>query len=267
MKLNVRKGWLTLALSMAVVTPALAADGRLGGVGATEQEIVVVDPQPQPWGGTSNTAQVIGVGDFQPPNDTVTWGTGVSGTNGIGLFQTSATQVDWWYGSHVPNGAQLVRVDAEACDTSATGGMQFGLASGTAPGGAAANISAVASTGVATTPGCAFFPMTPTATTNIANPTNNYWIFFDWTGTGFGPAIQLHSFRIFYRLQVSPAPAVASFPLDVPTTHPFFRFVEAMAASGLTGGCGAGSFCPDQAVTRGQLSVFLASALGLHFPN
>ena len=66
---------------------------------------------------------------------------------------------------------------------------------------------------------------------------------------------------------MSPAPGVATFPIDVPTNHPFFRFVEAMAASGLTGGCGPGQFCPDSPVTRGQMSVFLASALGLHFPN
>lgn len=69
--------------------------------------------------------------------------------------------------------------------------------------------------------------------------------------------------RVRYRLQVSPAPATATFPNDVPTTHPFFRFVEALAASGLTGGCGPGSFCPDQPVTRGQMAVFLAAALGL----
>jgi S-layer homology domain len=82
-----------------------------------------------------------------------------------------------------------------------------------------------------------------------------------------GAANQSAGALLWYKLQVSPAPAVATFPNDVPTTHPFFRFVEAMAASGLTGGCSAGSFCPDQPVTRGQLSVFLSSALGLHFPN
>src|SRR4029453_7692100 len=75
------------------------------------------------------------------------------------------------------------------------------------------------------------------------------------------------SARVGYRLQVSPAPAVATFPNDVPTTHPFFRFVEALAASGVSGGCGAGSYCPDAAVTRGQMAVFLASSLGMHFPN
>lgn len=77
----------------------------------------------------------------------------------------------------------------------------------------------------------------------------------------------IYGFEISYHLQVSPAPATATFPNDVPTNHPFFRFIEAMAASGLTGGCGAGTFCPDAPVTRGQMAVFLAVALGLNFPN
>lgn len=68
-----------------------------------------------------------------------------------------------------------------------------------------------------------------------------------------------------YKLQVSPAPAVATFG-DVPTSHPFFQFIEALAKSGITGGCGSGSYCPDDPVTRGQMAVFLAKALGLQFP-
>ena len=47
-----------------------------------------------------------------------------------------------------------------------------------------------------------------------------------------------------YHLQVSPAPAVATFPVDVPTTHPFFRFIEALAAAGITAGTGPGDFRP-----------------------
>lgn len=43
--------------------------------------------------------------------------------------------------------------------------------------------------------------------------------------------------RVYYTLQVSPAPAVATFS-DVPTSHPFFRFIEALVASGITAGCG-----------------------------
>jgi hypothetical protein len=76
---------------------------------------------------------------------------------------------------------------------------------------------------------------------------------------------KLHSVRVQWKRQVSPAPATATFPNDVPTTHPLFRFVEAMAASGVTGGCGTGAYCPDAPITRGQMAVFLAAALGLHW--
>ena len=63
---------------------------------------------------------------------------------------------------------------------------------------------------------------------------------------------------------VSPAPATATFN-DVPTNHPFFQFIEALSASGITGGCNSAPplYCPDSFVTRGQMAVFLAKALGL----
>ena len=53
---------------------------------------------------------------------------------------------------------------------------------------------------------------------------------------------------------------------DVPVSDPAFQFVEALAASGITGGCGGGNFCPDNPVTRRQMAVFLSKALGLHWP-
>ena len=68
--------------------------------------------------------------------------------------------------------------------------------------------------------------------------------------------------RLFWRRRLSPAPAVATYG-DVPTTHPFFPYVEALSASGITAGCGSESFCPDRPLTRGQMAVFLAKALGL----
>ena len=64
----------------------------------------------------------------------------------------------------------------------------------------------------------------------------------------------------------SPAPAAATFT-DVPVGHPQRTFVEALVAAGVTGGCGAGTYCPDAAVTRGQMAVFLSVALGLHWPQ
>ena len=71
--------------------------------------------------------------------------------------------------------------------------------------------------------------------------------------------------RLYYKLQVSPPPATPTFN-DVPTTHLFYQYIEALAAAGITSGCGGGNFCPDSAVTRGQLAVFLSKALGLQWP-
>ncbi len=47
-----------------------------------------------------------------------------------------------------------------------------------------------------------------------------------------------------------------SFP-DVPTSHPFYRFVENLFHNGVTGGCGGGNYCPGNSVTRAQMAVFL----------
>lgn len=44
---------------------------------------------------------------------------------------------------------------------------------------------------------------------------------------------------------------------DVPSSHRFFADIEALAASGVTGGCGGGRYCPDGLVTRGQMAAFL----------
>lgn len=263
MRKTFRNGCLMLAASVACASAGLAADSPAFGAGV---EAILIDPQPQPWGGASDTALVVGVGNIVPPNDTVTWTTSQASVRGMGIYQTSPTGVSWISQFQVPSGALLQRVEMEACDPSTTGALNFGITSGLTPGGLADDISLTGTTGITETPGCAFFSMAPLATTTVDNAGNNYWLYFFWSGTGF-PGIEFHSFRVYYRLQVSPAPATATFPNDVPTTHPFFRFVEAMAASGLTGGCAAGSFCPDNPVTRGQLAVFLASALGLHFPN
>jgi hypothetical protein len=49
----------------------------------------------------------------------------------------------------------------------------------------------------------------------------------------------------------------ASTFLDVPPSHIFFDYVETLAANGVTSGCGGNYYCPDAAVTRAQMAVFL----------
>ena len=78
---------------------------------------------------------------------------------------------------------------------------------------------------------------------------------------------QIGGMIVGYVLQVSPAPATAHF-VDVPTSHPFFQYIEALSRSGITSGCQVSPpmYCPDDPLTRGQMAVFLSVALGLQWP-
>jgi hypothetical protein len=60
--------------------------------------------------------------------------------------------------------------------------------------------------------------------------------------------------------------ALAAFPLgtlaihdfaDVPNTNPFHNDISALAAAGVTFGCGGGNYCPSAFVTREQMAAFL----------
>jgi len=80
------------------------------------------------------------------------------------------------------------------------------------------------------------------------------------------PTLEIGGFRVVWRRQESPPPQSPTFG-DVPITDGGFALIEAMAASGITGGCGGGNYCPESHVTRRQMAVFLAKALGLHWGN
>jgi hypothetical protein len=51
---------------------------------------------------------------------------------------------------------------------------------------------------------------------------------------------------------------------DVPASSPFCRWIEELARRGVVSGCGGGNYCPTAAVTREQMSVFLAVTFGLN---
>ncbi len=87
-----------------------------------------------------------------------------------------------------------------------------------------------------------------------------------FAGNAYDATTKFNNVVIGWQRQVSPAPGNATFA-DVPTSDFGFQFVEALAASGITGGCGGDNYCPDQPVTRRQMAIFLAKALGLHWPD
>jgi len=47
---------------------------------------------------------------------------------------------------------------------------------------------------------------------------------------------------------------------DVPSDYWAAAWIKQLAAEGITGGCGAGIYCPDATVTRAQMAVFLLKA-------
>ncbi len=81
-----------------------------------------------------------------------------------------------------------------------------------------------------------------------------------------GQSSGLGAVRLTWKRQLPDAPATPTFD-DVPASDPGYAYIEALAASGITSGCGANLFCPEAKLTRRQMAVFLAKALGLHWPN
>lgn len=246
----------SIALMAAGV--GLAQDDGFGGAAAPVTPVDIRPASQSPdYGTATRTGLVIGAANFSARSSSTTWTT----ANGSNRYMTNAGGA-LQFNPMVPNGAQIERIEIEACDTSAT--EQVSLTFGPCPTSSDnCSLAGIVATGGAATPGCSFFA------TNLAAPVvadNAAQYLLASIGTGTTSATTFSAVRLFYRLQVSPAPGAATFT-DVPTGHPFFRFVEALASAGITGGCGSGLYCPDSPVTRGQMAVFLSVALGLHFPN
>jgi hypothetical protein len=132
--------------------------------------------------------------------------------------------------------------------------------------GAGPPILTVLETGTSSgTPGHASGSMIIPGVETVDNEACSYFIRMQWNASS--DELRLYKVRAQWERQVSPAPGVATFN-DVPTDHPFFQFVEALSASGITAGCSVAPplYCPDAPLTRGQMAVFLAKGFGLQWP-
>jgi len=246
---------------MALMRPTVSL---LAALAASLAPALASDNPGAPDYGTTNLSyvQIPGVAFIPQSSSGVTAvaGNGLSGqtlrlVGGSGATYFSAPV-------QVPSGALLKSLDLNACDNTGTGGdVTLNLVAADALGNVAAASATLSTAGT----GC------QTLTEDLSglalavdNHAHHYWLVATMTNAGAGPIVGLAGAVVGYQLQVSPAPGTPTF-LDVPTNHPFFQFIEALAASGITGGCGGGNYCPDNPVTRGQMAVFLAKALGLQF--
>jgi len=219
-------------------------------------------PRPAPaWGTASYSVRTIHGTSFRPIQSDTTYSQNAVTTH---LFRTGGQLYFDYALSDLPAGALLTGIELEYCDTNPAASVNAGVHSRSAAG---VNdiVGPTLDSGDAAIPGCGFlgsvFNLELTGEV-VDNYDKSYWVRVTLEGTD--DSTSLGAVRVYYRLQVSPAPPTATFN-DVPTTHPFFQFVEALSRSGITAGCGSGNFCPDAPLTRKQMAAFLSIALGLHF--
>lgn len=164
---------------------------------------------------------------------------------------------------HLPQGASIQSVEIEGCDNSSSGSLTGSFFAAPSPAGSVVDLADF-DTGTAATPGCGVFSVALSPPVTVDNQHNVY--FFGLSNSPGDQSTYYGAARVYYQLQISPAPATADFN-DVPVSHPFFREIEALYKAGITSGCGGGSFCPDHPLTRAQAAALLSRALGLYWPN
>ncbi len=217
----------------------------------------------------------FGIGAFSPQDSSMAYDYGSAGY----IYPTNTSNNEWIAAvgpaNGVPVGATVLDVCAYVYDNSATervqmslGAYEFGSASDDAAYQAAGNNN----TGDGDTPGYTAMCISPTnfvirSFTDFAGDATQFYgyqrVGFSFNGTGSDT--RFGGIRVRWQRQLSPAPGSATFS-DVPTNHPFYQHIEALVDSSITSGCGATTYCPDSPVTRGQMAVFLAKALGLNWP-
>jgi hypothetical protein len=221
---------------------------------------------PVSFGTTQESFYSMAEWEFDPISSTTAYSDiGIGSMNALRYGTSAGVAAGFFAGPHLPDGAVLTSITYQFCDSNGSavhliGGIELcdGL------------------TGL-----CAILGTPVTSVSNVITPCAEYTE--DLSGlnvvvhnrtqrivvaaiTQSGDTTNAFTGAVIgYKLQVSPAPVTATFG-DVPTDHPFFQFIEALAKSGITGGCGSGNYCPDNPVTRGQMAVFLAKGLGLQFP-
>jgi len=210
-------------------------------------------PETRSFGTATETVLTVGAFAFAPLDSATTFaGDGFNGryaTASVGCFEASV---------FLPAGAKIDYLELKGCDTSASGDVAVSLY---VCQGASCSVPCGVATGDSATPGCFTFA-SGTCGVTVNNFGNEYTV--QVCTTALDSTTVFEAVRLYYFLQVSPAPGSATFG-DVPTNHPYFRAIEALAKSGITSGCGGSNFCPNQNVTRGEMAKFLANALGLHW--
>jgi len=212
------------------------------------------DPKGPDFGTTNLTHVRVSAFDFVPV-DSANAGDWKKG-DGFTRYPTDNLS-DWAAPVHLPGGALLKRIELDYCDTSTIQHLGMVLWECNNQGQSCNIITGLQSSAN----GCNYV-----ADDTVSHRIDNYHHLYvlDVAFGMFDGTVQLASVILSYQLDVSPAPGTPTFG-DVPPSDPAFQYIEALVASGITAGCSGGNYCPDAPLTRRQMAVFLAKALGLQW--
>jgi hypothetical protein len=260
---------LLVALSVALTASAFAQDAPT----APAKRVVPSPPMTpkaipaSPAFGTQNDHYVrIGGSEFIPDPDSATfantWNPPGS-LNWRSFFSTAGFQHAYGW-AHNPGGSALDYVELDYCNTDPTVGHD--LIMNVYDCGYLGDCNG---TPIATVTGAANSGCSSSATTlgpvTVDNYLHEYLLDVVWPAGGLtDSSINLAGAITGWKYQVSPAPATQTFN-DVAPADFGYQFIEALAASGITGGCGGGNYCPNANLTRAQMAIFLSKALGLYW--
>jgi len=251
------------ALIAAALAGAAGAQANLAKP-ATLPRVAAAPAAPTTFGTTQTSYRVVIASQLSPFTSAVTYDDLGNGSNRHSRYATGSPGA--FIGDlDLPSGALLTSFELDSCDSNTTDSHVVGILGVCDTLGLnCAAIGAQIQTVSDTVEPCKAIVQDLTGLNyTVNNVTNNYIV--EVLTNSLDNTNSFSAARIGYKLQVSPAPGSATFP-DVPTSDFGFQYIEALVASGVTGGCGGGLYCPDAFVTRRQMAIFIAKALGLQWP-
>ncbi len=210
----------------------------------------------------------IGGSEFVPDGSsatgwTNTWMPEGTGYYWRGFFISSFVYPHVYAWIHAPGGSQLAYAELDYCNSDATRNLIMNIYSCDYTGACFSTPIATLTGGANS--GCASIPIYSIGSSTVDNYLREYLLDVVWPTPGpLNSSIALAGAIIGWKYQVSPAPGSATFN-DVAPGDFGFQWIEALAASGITGGCGGGNYCPNANLTRAQMAIFLSKALGLYW--
>jgi hypothetical protein len=270
---------IVVLVAVSLLVPALGAAGERPTVRMTLPDGVVHDVTlmtaaagggPDGPFGTGYFLTWLGAADFRPRSSASSYD--FSTTDGF-FYQSSGVAGIFIAPLSLPAGAKVASVRLYYYDSDESSGLVLSLCRAASeslpPTGNSFTCPYSVANVMSEMPGYATLALTPDLTFRYAEdlepngiPNDVNWMVAVQFVGALSQFNRVRGVRLYWSLQISPAPALASFT-DVPVGSASFQAVEALRASGITLGCTATEFCPTQAVTRQQMAMFLARALGL----